>query len=97
MQVSAMMPSLSPLTPMVSTPKTSPANGFGDQALKFLNQVNDLQNTSDGLTRQLAVGDSRSLHAVMIASEEAGLALSTALTLRNKAVEAYQEVMKMQV
>jgi len=70
---------------------------IGDRVESALSQVNDMQLSADKQASKLALGDVRSLHSVMMASEEAGLALSTVLQVRNKAVEAYQEIMRMQV
>ena len=46
---------------------------------------------------QLAAGEPVELHDVMIAMEEADLSLRLALQVRNKLVEAYQEIQRMQV
>lgn len=70
---------------------------MGQQVENFLSQVNDLQTKADQASNKLALGDVRSMHAVMIASEEASMALSTVLQVRNKALESYQEIMRMQV
>lgn len=70
---------------------------FKDRMTSYLNEVNGLQNTADTAANNLALGDVRSLHAVMIAGEEASLALSTAIQVRNKVMESYQEIMRMQV
>lgn len=47
--------------------------------------------------RGLAVGETRSVHDVMIALEQARLSFELAVQVRNKALEAYQEIMRMQV
>ena len=47
--------------------------------------------------RQLAAGDATNLHDVMIRMEEAKLALQLAVQVRSRVLEAYQEVMRMQV
>jgi flagellar hook-basal body complex protein FliE len=47
--------------------------------------------------QRLLVGESDDLHGVMIAMEKAGLAFQLTMTVRNKVIEAYQEVMRMQI
>lgn len=67
----------------------------------FLNEsikkVNELQVQSDNLTEKLALGQDVDLHQVMIASQKSSVAMQLTLEVRNKAVEAYQEMMRMQV
>ncbi|MBM3464182.1 MAG: flagellar hook-basal body complex protein FliE [Armatimonadetes bacterium] len=80
-----------------SIPLSGQKPSFTERFEGYVNQVNDLQVRADSAASKLALGDVRSMHAVMIASEEASLALSTVMQVRNKALEAYQEVMRMQV
>jgi flagellar hook-basal body complex protein FliE len=62
-----------------------------------LNKINDLQLQSDEYKQLLATGDVDNLHDVTIAAEKASIALQLTLAIRNKVVEAYQEIMRMQV
>lgn len=64
---------------------------------KSINEVNDLLTTSDQKTVGLAVGRAENLHEVAIASEKAETALKLLVQVRNKALEAYHEIMRMQV
>jgi len=59
--------------------------------------VQQLENQSNDLTNKLATGEINDLHQVMIAAEKANISLQFVIQVRNKAVEAYQEVMRMQV
>lgn len=73
------------------------AETFGrllSQAVDNLNQVNTQANEA---TTKLAAGEPVELHDVMIAMEQADLSLRMALQVRNKLVEAYQEIQRMQV
>jgi flagellar hook-basal body complex protein FliE len=70
---------------------------FSDALRKAMSEVGDLQMRADDLIQKLSTGKVQDVHQVMIASEEAGLSLQLALQLRNKAIEAYQEIMRMQV
>ena len=60
-------------------------------------ETNRLMGQSDKLANEAAVGGDVDLHDVMISAEKASVALQLTLQVRNKLVEAYQEVMRMQV
>lgn len=62
-----------------------------------IQDVNGLQKASDTLNQGLAAGQVQDIHQVMIASQKAGVAIDMAMQVRNKAVEAYQEIMRMQI
>jgi flagellar hook-basal body complex protein FliE len=62
-----------------------------------LAEVNHLQTSSDVAAQRLASGQDKDIHNTMIAMEKAGLALQLTMQVRNKALEAYQEIMRMQV
>ncbi len=63
-----------------------------------LNQVNDLSQTADGLKTRFELGDPNvSLGEVMIASQKSSLGFEAALRVRNKVVQAYQDIMNMPV
>jgi flagellar hook-basal body complex protein FliE len=59
--------------------------------------VKAAQNESDKLTGQLVTGEVQDVHEVMIAAQKASLSLQMTVQVRNKVVEAYQEVMRMQL
>jgi len=73
------------------------ATGFGDVFKNALKEVSTAQNVSDKKTDQLLTGEVKDVHEVMIASQKASLSLQMTMQVRNKVVEAYQEVMRMQV
>ncbi|WP_026701056.1 flagellar hook-basal body complex protein FliE [Salibacterium aidingense] len=62
-----------------------------------ITQVNNRQIESNEMTSKLASGEVENLHEVMVAAEKASVTLQTTVEVRNKALEAYQEVMRMQV
>jgi len=62
-----------------------------------LSHVNDLQVAAHEASRKFATGESENLHELMIALEEAKLVLDLTVEVRNKAVEAYQELSRMQI
>jgi flagellar hook-basal body complex protein FliE len=60
-------------------------------------QVDKLSKDADAKMQALATGRSHNLHETMIATEKADLALRLMVQVRNKVIDAYQEIMKMQV
>ena len=72
-------------------------NGFADVLVSSLEELQAKQSTSDGLAVQAATGDLRDVHDYMIAANEAKLATEMLVTVKNKAVEAFNEVMRMPV
>jgi flagellar hook-basal body complex protein FliE len=60
-------------------------------------EVNQLQNAADNSIEQLVAGRSRNLHETMIAMEKADISFRLMMEVRNKIIEAYNEVMRMQV
>lgn len=66
---------------------------FGDA----INKVNDLQKQSDVAISKLATGESKGLHEVMIAMEKSSISFQFLTQVRNKALDAYHEIMRMQV
>jgi flagellar hook-basal body complex protein FliE len=62
-----------------------------------LHTANDSQLSSIKATEKLARGENIDLHEVMITAQKASITLQTTVEVRNKIVEAYQEVMRMQV
>lgn len=62
-----------------------------------VNTVNQLQKTSDKKMQELATGKTSNIPEVMMAAEKADIALRMMVQMRNKIIDAYNEVMKMQV
>lgn len=73
------------------------AAAFGSSLTNALNGLNQMQVTSDQSIQKLAAGENVDLHQVMIAAEETDVSFRVAMAMRDKLVEAYQEVMRMQV
>jgi flagellar hook-basal body complex protein FliE len=79
-------------------PKNNDAiSSFKEIFTDAINNVNGLQNEADNMKVKLATGEVNDIHSVMIASEKASLALQLTVQIRNKLVDAYQEIMRMQV
>ena len=76
---------------------SSTAEGAGKFFSELVSKVNDLSVQSDKSIQGLASGENKNLHEVMIAMEKASISFQFMSSVRNKALEAYQEVMRMQV
>lgn len=73
------------------------APGFGDMLTKGLREVSNLEFQADAVTESLATGGGAKVHDVMIANTKSSVAVDLLVQVRNRAVEAYQEIMRMQV
>jgi flagellar hook-basal body complex protein FliE len=73
------------------------AQSFGDLVASGIQNVADSQAKADGLAQAAATGDLTDLHDYMIASSQAQLTTELTVTVRNKAVDAFNEIMRMQV
>ena len=72
-------------------------SSFKDIVAGFLSTVNQLQLDADAKVRGLATGEVKNLHEVMVASEKASLAMQFTMQLRNRLIEAYQDILRTQV
>jgi flagellar hook-basal body complex protein FliE len=83
----------------VSEPESNPmmATSFEQMLAGALEPVNDLQIQSADLDSKLAAGNLEYVHQAMVVGEKASLALDLAIQVRNKIIEAYQEIMRTQV
>lgn len=70
---------------------------FGDVLNRAMKQLEGLQANADAATLQLVSGQPVEIHEAMLAMEEASLGLQLAVQVRNKVMEAYQEIMRTQV
>lgn len=70
---------------------------FGQYLNEALGEVNKLQNDAANANVQLATGKIEDVSQVVIAAEKATIAFQLTMQVRNKVIDAYQEVMRMQV
>jgi flagellar hook-basal body complex protein FliE len=75
----------------------NPANGFGQLLDDMVGKVSELQGNADASIQKLATGQGAGLHEVMLAVEKASVSFQFLTQVRNKAVDAYQEIMRMPV
>ncbi len=80
--------------PLQSTPN---GKSFADTLKDSIQQVNQLQKDADVKMQQLATGKTDNIQDVMIAAEKADIGLRLMMQVRNKIMDGYQEIMKMQV
>jgi flagellar hook-basal body complex protein FliE len=71
--------------------------GFAAVLAASFDKLQGAQSTADTLATQAATGDLKDVHDYMIASTEASLATEMVVTIKNKAVEAFNEIMRMPV
>ncbi len=80
------------VTPSVR--KTEAGAGFGETLRQALGQVNELQRAADTAAQDFTLGRTRDVASTLIAIEKANLGFQLTLQIRNKLLEAYQEVMR---
>jgi flagellar hook-basal body complex protein FliE len=70
---------------------------FSEFLKNSIADVNKLQLEAGKLRQQLVTGEIYDIHQVMIAAEKASISMQFAIQVRNRLVEAYQEIMRMQI
>jgi flagellar hook-basal body complex protein FliE len=91
------VPGFAPIEPAPIPLKPQGTNSFGETLKQFISDVNTMQVTAQDKEMKFATGEIKDVHEVMAAAEEAGLSLQLLLELRNKALEGYKELMRIQV
>jgi flagellar hook-basal body complex protein FliE len=76
---------------------TGPDHEFGSMVLDGIDRLERVQDTSDQLAVKAATGDLNAIHDYTIAATEASVTTQLTVAVRNKAVEAFNEIMRMQV
>jgi len=80
-----------------SSAKSSKESGFINYLKDALGEVDHLQKEAASSAEKLALGGQAYLHNTVLAYEKAKLALQLTIEVRNKIVEAYQEIMRIQM
>lgn len=94
--VGAVSPIGSPMVVGPMTPTASTGTDFAARIGAGLEQLQGLHSTTDNLAVQAATGSLTDVHNYMIASTQASVATELTVAVRNKAIEAFQEIMRMQ-
>ncbi|HHY74620.1 MAG TPA: flagellar hook-basal body complex protein FliE [Bacillus bacterium] len=83
-----------------TTPKVTAADvnkKFTNALKNAINELNTAQLQSDITTEKFVKGEITDLHDVMIASQKASITMQATIEVRNKVIDAYREIMRMQV
>ncbi|THB72599.1 MAG: flagellar hook-basal body complex protein FliE [Desulfobulbaceae bacterium] len=72
-------------------------DSFSEMVKNSFKQVNDSLNEGDNAIKALHTGEAQNLHEVMIAVEQADISLRMFVQMRNKALQAYEEIMRLQI
>jgi flagellar hook-basal body complex protein FliE len=96
---------LSPLTPVTEAGRTSvsanagAADGvsFGDILKEALQEVNEAQHVSEQEARNLMTGETTDMHTAILAVQKADVSFQMMMAVRSKLIDAYREVMRMQM
>jgi flagellar hook-basal body complex protein FliE len=83
------------LSPAAAAAKTS--NPFSDMFTQALDRVQTSRQEADQKSEKLLRGEDQDLHEVVLAGQRAELEFQYFMQMRNKAVQAYQEIMRMQL
>ncbi len=94
-----------PISPLGNLPAAAPVQqtkaadgaGFGKALADGLQQLQDLHTKSDSLAVQAVTGQLSDIHDYTIAANEAAVATQLTVAVRNKAVEAFTDIMRMQM
>jgi len=101
MTISSIASLASSLSPIASTATSaasaSKAADFSSVLKSAINQVENSQATADTSIRNFLSGESGEIHSTILATQKAELQFDLFMQARNKAVSAYQEIMKMQI
>ena len=95
MRIDQVLPAVEPLRPR-PTIEPHASQDFLSLMQSQLTDVNHMQGQADIAAEQLALGNIE-FHDAMIITEKANLALQLTMAIRNKVMDAYQEIMRMQV
>lgn len=75
----------------------SDTSGIGEFLTDSIKSVSDAQMHADNMNKQLILGETDNLHGVMIANQKAEMTLNFAIEVKNKVVEAYKEITRLQL
>jgi flagellar hook-basal body complex protein FliE len=82
--------------PSVGGSPASAGAGFADALTGAVDNLQQLQSTSDSLAVQAVTGNLEDIHTAVLASTRAQVTLELVAAVRNKAIEAFNDIMRMQ-
>jgi flagellar hook-basal body complex protein FliE len=74
-----------------------PVPGFGQALVNGLEQVSNLEHRADAMAADVAIGGPTKVHEMMVATTESALAVDLLVQIRNRAIESYHEIMRLQL
>ena len=86
-----------PTANRVAATSSGDATGFASSIGQALEELDQLHGTADGLAADAATGELESVTDYLVAATEAQLATQVTVAVRNRAVEAFNDIMRMQV
>jgi flagellar hook-basal body complex protein FliE len=86
-----------PSQPAGAAGAAAPEGGFGDLLLDGIDRLEGVQDHADRLAVQAATGDLSNIHDYTTAATEAAVTTKLTVAVRNKALESFTEIMRMQV
>lgn len=86
-----------PADKVVPSDGIAPASGFSNLLADKIGELGQLHQTSDTLAVKAVTGDLTDIHDYTIAANQAATATQLTVAVRNKAVEAFTEIMRMQL
>ncbi len=86
-----------PLKPADSNPIAKVGSDFSDIIKSTISHVADAESQGDKAIESLQSGEAKNLHEVMISVEKADISVKMLVQFRNKALQAYEEIMRMQI
>lgn len=81
----------------ISSGESAGSKTFGDFLMDSVGKVNQMQVDADVAVQKLASGESQNLHETLLAVEKADIAFKTMNQIRSKVIDAYKEIMRMQL
>lgn len=93
-------------SPIANVPQGAPgtsstsdlgSKSFTDMLKDSVDKVNDIQLEADRAAKELAAGRNKNIHETMLILEKADMSFKLMMQVRNKIIDAYREVMRMQV
>ena len=85
------------VNPAQSATVPKAAEGFGDTITSALEAVSESEFAADAIAESVATGGDATVQQLMVSMTKAQLNVDLLVQVRNRAVEAYQEIMRMQV
>lgn len=96
MRINEILP-VAPLAPAAAPAKTTPAVAFQDVLKDAIHRVEASRAEANHAVEQFVTGENQDLHSTALKTQRASLDFELLLQVRNKVVQSYQEIMRMQL